>query len=42
MEPTSPLIRVDRLAEWIESGEAPVIVDVRWYLGQPAAGRAAY
>jgi thiosulfate/3-mercaptopyruvate sulfurtransferase len=38
----SPLISVERLAEWLASERAPVIVDVRWYLGKPGAGRAAY
>jgi thiosulfate/3-mercaptopyruvate sulfurtransferase len=38
----SPLVSVDRLAEWLASEHQPVIVDVRWYLGKPGAGRAAY
>ena len=38
----SPLVPVERLAAWREAGETPVIVDVRWYLGKPGAGRAAY
>jgi len=38
----SPLVSVERLAEWLASGRPPVIVDVRWYLGKPGAGRAAY
>ena len=33
---------VERLAEWLASPQQPVIVDVRWYLGKPGAGRAAY
>ncbi len=38
----SPLVSVERLAEWLASPNPPVIVDVRWYLGKPGAGRAAY
>jgi len=38
----SPLVSVDRLAEWLASPRPPVIVDVRWYLAKPGAGRAAY
>lgn len=38
----SPLLSVERLARWLDAGEQPVIVDVRWYLGKPGAGRAAY
>jgi thiosulfate/3-mercaptopyruvate sulfurtransferase len=41
---TSPLVSVDELAAWIESGRPDLrVVDVRWYLGQPrGSGRAAY
>jgi thiosulfate/3-mercaptopyruvate sulfurtransferase len=38
----SPLLSVERLARWLEAGERPVLVDVRWYLGKPGAGHAAY
>ena len=38
----SPLVSVERLAEWLASPSPPVIVDVRWYLAKPGAGRAAY
>src|ERR1044071_4798652 len=38
----SPLVSVEKLARWLEAGERPVIVDLRWYLGKPGAGRAAY
>jgi thiosulfate/3-mercaptopyruvate sulfurtransferase len=38
----SPLVSVERLAEWLASPRPPVIVDVRWYLGKPGAGRANY
>jgi thiosulfate/3-mercaptopyruvate sulfurtransferase len=38
----SPLVSVERLAEWLASDHPPVIVDVRWYLAKPGAGRAAY
>ena len=38
----SPLLSVERLAQWLDAGEQPVIVDLRWYLGKPGAGRAAY
>ncbi len=38
----SPLLSVERLAQWLEAGERPVIVDLRWYLAKPGAGHAAY
>jgi thiosulfate/3-mercaptopyruvate sulfurtransferase len=38
----SPLVSVDRLAEWLAEPEPPVVVDLRWYLGRPGAGHAAY
>jgi thiosulfate/3-mercaptopyruvate sulfurtransferase len=38
----SPLVSVERLAEWLASPRPPVIVDVRWYLNKPGAGRTAY
>jgi thiosulfate/3-mercaptopyruvate sulfurtransferase len=38
----SPLVSVERLVEWLTSGRPPVIVDLRWYLAKPGAGRAAY
>jgi thiosulfate/3-mercaptopyruvate sulfurtransferase len=38
----SPLVSVDELAEWLDGPDTPVVVDVRWYLGKPGAGRAAY
>ncbi len=38
----SPLVSVERLAEWVASPRPPVIVDARWYLAKPRAGRAAY
>ncbi|HUQ44887.1 MAG TPA: rhodanese-like domain-containing protein [Candidatus Limnocylindria bacterium] len=38
----SPLLSVDHLKAWLDGGEQPVIVDVRWYLGKPGAGHAAY
>jgi thiosulfate/3-mercaptopyruvate sulfurtransferase len=38
----SPLVSVERLAEWLASQQPPVIVDLRWYLNKPGAGRAAY
>jgi len=38
----SPLVSVERLAEWLASPPPPVIVDLRWYLNKPGAGRAAY
>src|SRR5262245_18592937 len=40
--PTGPMVSVERLAEWLDAGERPVIVDLRWYLGKPGAGHAAY
>lgn len=42
---TSPLISVDDLERRLrDAGDAPdlVIVDTRWYLGRPGAGREAY
>jgi len=36
------MVSVERLAEWLASPRRPVIVDVRWYLAKPGAGRAAY
>jgi thiosulfate/3-mercaptopyruvate sulfurtransferase len=39
---TSPLISVDTLAAWLGDSRPPVVVDLRWYLGRPGAGRAAY
>jgi thiosulfate/3-mercaptopyruvate sulfurtransferase len=38
----SPLIAVADLARALESDEPPIVVDLRWYLGKPGAGRAAY
>ena len=38
----SPLVSVERLAEWLAGEKPPVIVDVRWYLGKPGAGHATY
>src|SRR5206468_7388383 len=38
----SPLVSVERLAEWLASPNPPVVVDVRWYLAKPGAGHAAY
>ena len=38
----SPLISVERLAGWLDEPAPPVVVDLRWYLGKPGAGRAAY
>src|SRR4051794_34485053 len=38
----SPLVSVTQLAELIAAGTPPVVVDLRWYLGKPGAGRAAY
>src|ERR1044071_5454964 len=37
----SPLVSVEKLARWLEAGERPGIVDPRWCLGKPGAGRAA-
>ena len=37
----SPLVQVDELASWIGDPNV-VIVDLRWYLGRPGDGRAAY
>ncbi len=38
----SPLVSVERLAEWMDGPAPPIVVDLRWYLGKPGAGRAAY
>jgi thiosulfate/3-mercaptopyruvate sulfurtransferase len=42
---TSPLISVDELASRLlgpDPGPSPRVCDVRWYLGRPGDGRAAY
>jgi len=39
---TSPLVSVDQLADWLDSPVPPVIVDLRWYLGRPGDGHAAF
>jgi thiosulfate/3-mercaptopyruvate sulfurtransferase len=39
--PFSPLVSVDDLARRLGDPD-PVVVDARWYLGRPGAGRAAY
>ncbi|HYK96506.1 MAG TPA: rhodanese-like domain-containing protein [Candidatus Dormibacteraeota bacterium] len=39
---TSPLVSVERLAGWLAEPNPPVVVDLRWYLGRPGDGRAAY
>ena len=42
MQPiTSPLVSAEALAEWLGDPRLR-IVDVRWYLGRPGDGRAAY
>jgi len=38
----SPLISVEQLARELGSDDPPIVVDLRWYLGKPGAGRAAY
>jgi thiosulfate/3-mercaptopyruvate sulfurtransferase len=38
----SPLISVEALAASLETDAPPVVVDLRWYLGKPGAGHAAY
>jgi thiosulfate/3-mercaptopyruvate sulfurtransferase len=38
----SPLVSVDRLAEWLAEPVPPVVVDLRWYLGRAGDGHAAY
>jgi thiosulfate/3-mercaptopyruvate sulfurtransferase len=41
--PASPLISVVQLAELVEASDARLLlVDLRWYLGKPGTGRAAY
>ena len=39
---TSPLISVEELAGQLTGDAPPIVVDLRWYLGKPGAGRAAY
>jgi thiosulfate/3-mercaptopyruvate sulfurtransferase len=39
---TSPLVSVERLAAWLAEPAPPVVVDLRWYLGRPGDGYAAY
>jgi thiosulfate/3-mercaptopyruvate sulfurtransferase len=38
----SPLISVEELAGQLAGDNPPIVVDLRWYLGKPGAGRAAY
>lgn len=38
----SPLVSVDRLAEWLGQPDPTIVVDLRWYLGRPGDGHAAY
>jgi thiosulfate/3-mercaptopyruvate sulfurtransferase len=38
----SPLISVEALAPLLQGDDRPVVVDLRWYLGKPGAGHAAY
>ena len=38
----SPLISVEKLASELQSDDPPIVVDLRWYLGKPGGGRAAY
>lgn len=38
----SPLVSVEELTALLDGATPPVIVDLRWYLGKPGAGRAAY
>jgi thiosulfate/3-mercaptopyruvate sulfurtransferase len=38
----SPLVSVDRLAEWLGGPTPPVVIDLRWYLGRPGDGHRAY
>jgi thiosulfate/3-mercaptopyruvate sulfurtransferase len=43
MDPSaSPVISVGRLAEWLGGSSPPIVVDLRWYLGRPGDGHAAY
>jgi thiosulfate/3-mercaptopyruvate sulfurtransferase len=38
----SPLVSVAELDAWLAEPTAPIVVDLRWYLGRPGDGRAAY
>jgi len=38
----SPLISVEQLAGWLAEPAGAIVVDVRWYLGKPGDGHAAY
>jgi thiosulfate/3-mercaptopyruvate sulfurtransferase len=42
MVETSPMISVEELAAEQAAADPPIVVDLRWYLGKPGAGRAAY
>jgi Rhodanese-related sulfurtransferase len=39
---SSPLVSVERLAGWLDGPTPPVVIDLRWYLGRPGDGPAAY
>ena len=38
----SPLVSIERLAGWLDGPNPPVVIDLRWYLGRPGEGHAAY
>lgn len=38
----SPLVSVEQLSTWLAEPSPPLVVDLRWYLGRPGEGRAAY
>jgi thiosulfate/3-mercaptopyruvate sulfurtransferase len=42
MDADSPLISVEELAGWLDTGSSPVVIDLRWYLGRPGSGHRAY
>jgi thiosulfate/3-mercaptopyruvate sulfurtransferase len=39
---SSPLVSVERLSAWLAEPNPPIVVDLRWYLGRPGDGHAAY
>lgn len=36
------MVSIERLAAWLAESSPPVVVDLRWYLGRPGDGHAAY
>jgi thiosulfate/3-mercaptopyruvate sulfurtransferase len=38
----SPVVSIEQLAGWLRDSVPTVVVDLRWYLGRPGDGHAAY